>query len=364
MAKMSDLPRELVEAIVSRVPVKSMREVRLTCKTWNSLSKHIGKAAVARDGEFMGIMLLNYRVFLISLNLHGIHNDTDHPFIKLTSKLISLNDHDDVLIYQIYHCEGLLLCTTEENTRLVVWNPYTGKTRFICVEHRSLEGYAHVIGYDKSESCRAYKILRFGTSPRMNGCENEIYGFKSNSWRVLDVTPSRDIELLLGGVSVKGNTYWRAIADDDVPDFLLCFDFTKERFGPHLPLPSESYYDTVTLSSFGDEQLAVLFQPLNSYGMEIWVTTKIEPSAVSWSKFLAVDDMRPLDDGSFLIDEHKSRVVVFDGVGTNPTGYKAYIIGEKGFFRKVDLRKHTKPHGKLATCSYVPSAVCSFDSWI
>ncbi|VYS54341.1 unnamed protein product [Arabidopsis thaliana] len=55
MEKMSDLPRELVEEILSRVPVKSMREVRLTCKTWNALSKHIGKAEAAREGEFLGI---------------------------------------------------------------------------------------------------------------------------------------------------------------------------------------------------------------------------------------------------------------------------------------------------------------------
>ncbi|XP_010418650.1 PREDICTED: putative F-box protein At3g17620 [Camelina sativa] len=293
MEKMSDLPRELVEEILSRVPAKSMREVRLTCKTWNSISKHIGNAAIlAREGEFLGIVVVNCRAFLISLNLNGIHNNPG-PKIKRRGKLISLNDHD-ATIYEIYHCEGLLLCTTKDNPWLVVWNPYTGQTRWICVEHRSLLlGYTHVIGYDKSKSCRAYKILRFCISPRRIGYyATEMYEFKSNSWRVIDVTPSD--ASMSSGVSLKGNTYWRAVAtDNSVPDFLHCFDFTEERFGPHLPLPFESYYDIVTLTSFGEEQLAALFQPPNSYGMQIWVTTKIEPSAVSWSKFLAVDDMIP-----------------------------------------------------------------------
>ncbi|XP_019084585.1 PREDICTED: ABC transporter E family member 1-like, partial [Camelina sativa] len=36
---MSDLPRDLVEEILSRVPVTSTRAVRLTCKKWNTLSK-------------------------------------------------------------------------------------------------------------------------------------------------------------------------------------------------------------------------------------------------------------------------------------------------------------------------------------
>ncbi|XP_010509852.1 PREDICTED: putative F-box protein At3g17620 [Camelina sativa] len=371
MEKMSDLPRELVEEILSRVPAKSMREVRLTCKTWNSISKHIGNAAIlAREGEFLGIVVVNCRAFLISLNLHGIHNNTG-PKIKRRAKRISVNDHDrdDVAIYEIYHCEGLLLCTTKDNTtkdntRLVVWNPYTGQTRWICVEHRSLLlEYTHVIGYDKSKSCRAYKILRFFISPRRKGYYvTEMYELKSNSWRVLDVTTSHDIALMLSVVSLKGNTYWRAVPmDNSVPDFLICFDFTKERFGPHLPLPFKSYYDIVTLSSFGEEQLAVLFQPSNSYGMEIWVTTKIEPSAVSWSKFLAVDDMRPLYYcGTFLIDKEEIAVVVFhedDDVIHSSNPQRAYIIGENGYFRDLDIGKITDNGSYLRSCSYVPSLV-------
>ncbi|CAL9219424.1 unnamed protein product [Arabidopsis halleri] len=35
MTTISDLPKELVEEIISRVPVKSMRAVRFTCKKWN-----------------------------------------------------------------------------------------------------------------------------------------------------------------------------------------------------------------------------------------------------------------------------------------------------------------------------------------
>ena len=47
--------------------------------------------------------------------------------------------------------------------------------------------------------------------------------------------------------------------------------------------------------------------------MEIWVTTKIEPHTVSWSKlyFLAVNNMIPLIGGSFFIDEEKKLAVVF-----------------------------------------------------
>ncbi|KAG7582133.1 F-box associated domain type 1 [Arabidopsis suecica] len=139
-----------------------------------------------------------------------------------------------------------------------------------------------------------------------------------------------------------------------------------ERFGPRLPLPFESYSeDAVTLSSVRDEQLAVLFQNCDTHEMEIWVTTKIEPNAMSWSKFLAVD-MNSLTGlwfyggGSFLIDEENKAVAVFDeDKNVSENRNTAYFIGVNGYFREVDLGKITTgkeiffPHA----FSYVPSSV-------
>lgn len=171
---------------------------------------------------------------------------------------------------------------------------------------------------------------------------HEIYEFNSNSWRVLDVTPDWYIAYYYYGVSLEGNMYWQATYKNfgaEIHDFLICFDFTKEKFGPHLPLPFESSYDVVTLSTFGEEQLAVLVQPFCSYGMEIWVTNKIEPNAVSWSKFLAIVDMGVLIEPSFLIHKEKQAVVVFDEHGdlVNHRCDIAYIVGENGYFRQMDL---------------------------
>lgn len=39
MVQISDLPRDLTEEVLSRIPVTSMRAVRFTCKKWNTLSK-------------------------------------------------------------------------------------------------------------------------------------------------------------------------------------------------------------------------------------------------------------------------------------------------------------------------------------
>ncbi|CAA7024023.1 unnamed protein product [Microthlaspi erraticum] len=373
MAKMSNISRDLVEEILSRVPATSLRKFRSTCKMWNSISKdgtftknHLAQSAEAGEGEILAIVLNNSSLHLMSVNL----NYSD-PSITPRGNLTSLNDSEkQIEVTQVYHCEGLLLCVTEDYTKLVVWNPYSGQTRWISVEPNSVDHskfwYAHALGYDKSTQ----KILRFAHPPSER-CVHEIYHVNSDSWRVLDdVTPdwNLDLEYDKYALSLKGNAYCFAQdkeAGGNVPGFLLCFDFTTERFAPRLSLPFESYHkDAVTLSTVREEQLAVLFQNLDTYEMDVWVTTKIEPNAASWSKFLSVD-MSPLtwfqffSGGSFITDEEKRAVIVFDEDHNYPeTSFNTvYFIGENGYFRDVDFRKVTRGRNVFPHAfSYVPSS--------
>ncbi|XP_010419250.2 PREDICTED: putative F-box protein At4g17200 [Camelina sativa] len=293
----------------------------------------------------------NSRVCSMRFDLQGIRDNLVEPSIKQIGQL------DQIEVSKLFHCDGLLLCVVKDNnSRLLVWNPYLGQTIWIQPRntfHR-LDRYA--LGYDNN---RNHKVLRFldnhlGAGKHVFGYE--IYDFTSSSWRVLDVTPDWDIQFYQRGVSLKGNTYFFAIekiTEDgeygEFEDFLLCFDFSTERFGLRLPLPFHSYVlETVTLSSVTDEQLAVLYQRLDSCEMlEIWVTTKIEPSAVSWTIFLKVD-MRPLtgfqfdiEAGSFFIDQETKLAVVFDIDKYKQTVtrryHTTYIIGQDEYFDSLRL---------------------------
>ncbi|XP_010489926.1 PREDICTED: putative F-box protein At3g17620 [Camelina sativa] len=282
----------------------------------------------------------------MSINLQGIHNNIE-PSINHLGKLVSLTESDRVDISVVYHCDGLLLCITRNIPRFTVWNLYCGQTRLFETIRRPKPRYA--IGYENSKSFRSYKVLRF-CEPSRGYVRYELYYINSKSPSdimsiPITIFPDWDIEFYARGVSLKGNTYWFAqenCAGDDgteigYQDFLICFDFSKERFGPRLSLSFHSIMeDIVTLSSVRDEQLAVLFQEEDTLHLEIWITTKIEPEAVSWGKkvFLAVN-MKPLDDyafnvtsGSFFVDEEKKVAVVFDIDRGTGMGYFAYIIGE------------------------------------
>uniref|UniRef100_A0A1J3H169 F-box/kelch-repeat protein n=1 Tax=Noccaea caerulescens TaxID=107243 RepID=A0A1J3H169_NOCCA len=125
-----------------------------------------------------------------------------------------------------------------------------------------------------------------------------------------------------------------------------------------ISLISCSFVDTVALSSVREEQLAVLFQKAGAL--------KIEPNAVSWNKLFLAVDMKPFTGfqflnlgGSFFVDERKKVAVVLDiDRGKScPTRNTAYFIGEKGYFKKVDLGGSVDGHCWPLVCSYVPSSV-------
>ncbi|CAA7015646.1 unnamed protein product [Microthlaspi erraticum] len=396
MTKISNLPLDLVTEILSSVPLTSLRAVRFTCKKWNTLSqdrsfikKHLAQLKAAmEEKEFLAIMVMDFRVYLMNINLRGDHKD-DGNVVKRQGKLISLDDADRVDISRIFHCDGLVLCITQDinNSRLVVWNPYSGRTRSIQPRNSYRKCDMYGFGYEmKNKSVRIHKILRFVDkfNDRSFNClylEFEIFNLDSNTWKVVDLSPGWEIKLDHCAVSLKGNTYWLAqeilpIGEEEeeqefveeIDAFLICFDFTRERFGPRLSLPFQTNVDDyLTLSSVGEEQLAVL--RTRTVLMEFWVTTKIEPEVVSWKKLFVSEDTNPLNSlrydfthsgTPFFIEQGNKVAVVFDQNEIISEHNIAYIIGEYGYVEEVDLgvgefsrKHHHYPHG----CSYVPSSM-------
>ncbi|ESQ29239.1 hypothetical protein EUTSA_v10024142mg [Eutrema salsugineum] len=359
MTTMSDLTDDLLSEILSRVPITSLRSVRSTCKKWNSLSKNrvFGKAAkAAARNQFLGFMVMDSKVCSLKFDLQGIRSDGDEFFDPSINPVSIL---EPVEISKAFHCDGLLLCVTKDSSRLLVWNPYLGQTKWIQPINDFHRFDRFALGYDKNRNHKILRVFDFYQSVNSRDFGYEIYGFSSDSWKVLDFTPNWKIPSHQRSVTLKGNAYFFAqekiIVEGEVTteteDFLLCFDFTSERFGPRLSLPFHSGdEETVTLFCIRDEKLAVLHQRWETCEvMEIWVTDKIDPNALSWTKFLEVDMSLltgfPVDPfaGSFFIDEEKKVVVVFDlDSNDEPTEtcrryQTAHIIGDDGYFKSVNI---------------------------
>ncbi|KAL1203486.1 F-box/LRR-repeat/kelch-repeat protein [Cardamine amara subsp. amara] len=353
-----NLPCNLLEEILSRVPATSLSGLRFICKRWNALFKdpYFIKKATKQKSI---LIMRNFRVYSLSVNLNEIHNNiVVDPSIEFTSKLRSLNESEQVDITEVFHCNGLLLCTNVESykTKLVVVNPFTGKTRWIqprSVYHR-LDRYA--LGYEynnnNNNSYESYKILRFPE----DFSQLEIFDLKSNLWRVLaKIPPNEDLCTFGRGLSLKGDAYWMSYCN------ILSFDFTIERFRRFCyPYPFRCE-NNIAISVFKEEQISLLHNDSDTLQMEIWVSSKIDTETVfSWSKCFTLDlsyqlSCRFSKKGSFIFDQEKEMVVYCRRSGDQRKNV-IYIVSMHGW-RKFDYDKDQSNYCYPFVFSYVPSLV-------
>ncbi|CAA7017458.1 unnamed protein product [Microthlaspi erraticum] len=366
MMTMLELPEDLLEEILCRVPALSLIRLRSTCRRWNRnrllnnkrfITNHLEKS----PKQFMPLMLQDFRLCLMRFNQRRFSP------IKVKGKLSLIEPHDSSLnqteISQVFHCDGLLLCVTKDRIpRLVVWNPCTGQTRWIKI-NRSRENARYALGYyqDKESNVGySYKILSGMVHvPSLHKQdidlyskqEFEIYEMDSNAWRVLEFDEPLDFIILCldQGVSLKGKTYWIAVdKKKGSKKFLVSFDYSKERF-EYLCLPRQyDWYENLSLSIVRGEKLSVLLQRDLGTKTNIWVSNKIsdETKAVSWSKVLAVDldsCYMSEDGGSFVFDEER-KVLVSVSYAT------VYIVGEDN-----NVREQTRSSSQLYLFDYAPS---------
>ncbi|KAG7577645.1 F-box domain [Arabidopsis thaliana x Arabidopsis arenosa] len=363
---MSDLPKDLVEEILSRLPATTLKRLRSTCKLWNSLFKDEGFARKHFDKaarQDLVVMLKDSRAHSVNVNLRGIHNNNFDPYIKDIGEL-SLNQVD---INKMVHCNGLLFCITKDNIPMV-WNPCTGETKWVEPRRVYDKSDRFAFGYEYKKSCYNYKILRIQDAHGI-----EIYEFNSNSWKILDVTC--DWCIRTHAVSLEGNAYWFASEYKKGTEHNTClvsFDFSKEIFeAMDVPFQFMNGSDIVALSVTRENKLAVLMQRW-ALEMEIWVRDKIEPNAVSWNQFVEVDMGLKLPAGTdnmfsfkttFSIDEDYKVALVWHtdhDKGAESRKWiediKIFIIGED-IYREIVIGKIDYRYSYPLMYNYVPSLV-------
>ncbi|ESQ47716.1 hypothetical protein EUTSA_v10022266mg [Eutrema salsugineum] len=336
-----DLPKDLVEdEILCHVPATYLKRLGSTCKRWNRLfngdgrfaRKHTDKAAAKQLLVLMKTRA--YRICLIVFDLEG-----PVPSVEVKSEL-SLVDSDSAPfdIYRVFHCDGLLLCTSQNSFRFVVWNPFTGETRWFRPSSRGQKGYrTFVLGYSQEDNKKSYKVL----SSIRGRKYFEIHEFSSDSWRMLDdvIPPGWTGDFTYLTVSLKGSTYWFASDGTKAQRnaSLLKFDYSTEKSVP-VPLPYQCVWlEIAGLSVVKEEKLSRVI----TCNTEIWVTNKIDETThvvSSWSKVLALDlshaDLQIVYYTNFLLDEDKKVVMIcenwLDMEDETETKNKdvIYIVGE------------------------------------
>nr|VDC58755.1 unnamed protein product [Brassica rapa] len=104
MTKIFDLPTNLVEEILSKIPFKYMREVRLTCKQWDTLSKNDATKVIVWNpywGQTRSIECrcpsYGYNMFSYALGYEDKGSCRSYKFLRFIDRYVDYATRDEFL---------------------------------------------------------------------------------------------------------------------------------------------------------------------------------------------------------------------------------------------------------------------------
>ncbi|KAF5201765.1 F-box family protein [Thalictrum thalictroides] len=194
-------------------------------------------------------------------------------------------------------CNGLV-CLSNDKSYVLVWNPSTREYAFVSPGYcgdgtKNNEHSTAVMGFGYDSVTEDYKLVKieyfydaygFGSMTEFDRCEVRVYTLGTNSWRLIDDTPSPPCYIgnLTRVAHVNGVLYWVGLRGIgiELSKSIISFNLRTEKFG-------EVSWPEFEDHSYRDLGLGVLQGCLCvfSYHLErvdIWVTKDYDMEE-SWS---------------------------------------------------------------------------------
>ncbi|KAL6131890.1 hypothetical protein ACLB2K_070263 [Fragaria x ananassa] len=305
-----ELPPEIIDAILLRLPVKPLCRFKLVSKSWKSLISHPdfvanhSKAAVEnKDRRRLFINNLLYSSFLLySLNLDQILNENDHT---VDVDLVAAPTELDFWAPSVHcSCYGLFLSSefASDNCYCLI-NPVTKESKklpkppiwrlplnpfFLCI---------YALGFDYSTN--EYKVIN--GQEYDDGLVFSVYTLQTGSWRKIDDLFPYKVFGCLDGIMVHGHVHWlaRKVADGSsvIISFLLAEETVRE-----IALPPIAPNDSINLGAFRD-WLCVTSTSYIAIFNEFWVMKKYGVSE-PWTKMRVSKPYKDLSHSGFWTETH------------------------------------------------------------
>ncbi|RYR60243.1 hypothetical protein Ahy_A04g017316 [Arachis hypogaea] len=252
-----NLPLDLIQRILLRVPIRHLARLRCVSKLWCSLISdpdfaelHFHQSPTATNAcFFMENPTMAYLVYL---------DDNDASQKEVCPPFKKKPPYDFAVLGS---CRGFILLDQHPHF-LVVWNPLTGFSKRI--------SYSHIV------PCRKYLDFRLTYSARLHGFgydasqddylvviawrdweiqyHLECLSLRTNSWINLDVAipkPLGVFDSFSCGLFLKGAIHWLPFTLTAYRDAILIFDMKERTFsrisGPEQPVMSACSYRRLAL---------------------------------------------------------------------------------------------------------------------
>lgn len=317
---MTTLPLEIIEDILRRLPVKSLKRFCVVAKSWYSLI------------ESENFMKLHLRQSLISKSNRNLL----FGGLGLYNAVLDALDRADVIKPPFYYrsadsisnsCNGIVLVMSDPP---VLWNPFSTEYKVLpaCpVEHPApLDSFSKTVygfGYDSSnDDYKVVRIVEFRhkiAHVRM-ASETKIYSHQSSSWRRIEDFPY-PLPFLRGNWRAHVNGSLHTLVENSNDFRIMCFSVhTEKHYHMLMPPGFQTRTADVTLDVL-EGSLSVVCT--SSQRVVIWIM-KDYGVKESWVKLLSIsppaidknDFVKPLvysrDGNKVLLNCDDKRLIWYD----------------------------------------------------
>ncbi|XP_057802353.1 F-box/kelch-repeat protein At3g23880-like [Salvia miltiorrhiza] len=242
------LPEEIIEEILSRLPVKSLLRLRCVSKTWRSLigSKCFIKAH--HQNSIKNPCFPHQRLIRVTTKYDRLEECSLQSLLR--KRLISRYSLDNLEIttllpLQSWGCCNGLFCViglSKWPERVYLWNPSTRTSKKL--PEISSPGYVRNYGFGWVESSDEYKVFVLLVDYDYyqgigNSSVGKVYSSKTKSWKTIELCDDLDY-CWRGGVFAGGKLYWRNYGDKE---YIIFWDLKSEVFG-RIELPFDHEFCT------------------------------------------------------------------------------------------------------------------------
>ncbi|XP_057795029.1 F-box protein CPR1-like [Salvia miltiorrhiza] len=335
---MPNLPFELVEDILRRLPVKSLKRFRAVAKAWcslidseNFIKLHLRQSLISISNR--NLIIGGLGVYSVDMEALDRAHVIKPPFYYKSVDGISNS------------CNGIVLVMSDPP---VLWNPFSRDYRILpnCSTELQapFESYGKVaygFGYDPvSDDYKVVRVAEFRhkITHIWMASETKIYALRSNSWRRIGDFPY-PLPFLRGNWRVHVNGAMHTLVEDlDEMDgavaVIMAFDLRSEKHSPIMMPPGIRLRGVDVSLDVLDGCLCVVCT--SRYRVVIWVMKEYGVRE-SWVKLLTIsppliernDIVKPLmyarDGARVLLNIDDKRLVWYD-LGTN-TGEEIVVEG-------------------------------------
>ncbi|KAK9919584.1 hypothetical protein M0R45_028172 [Rubus argutus] len=301
-------PKEIIEEIFLRLPIKSLGKLRAVCKSWNSLiqTSTFIHNHLSRNQNQNQILLIQATVFLEGTDhdLFSLHLDNPPFDVYSNYKLINNpfvaynNAHEtspkykrDVYrelrrVHVVGTCNGLVCLVSQSDHSALIWNPCIRKYVMLTPNISRSEIKSYGFGYDsRTNNYNVLRIVRYKTEAWKISCE--IWSLTQPFWRSLDAVPPVDeFRPTWWAASLCGATHWLHCVADKA-NSIVWFDMSSEVFG-EMMIPQVLRKENVIISRYMNSLGLYEYpefdegQPLNMWVMKEYGVVE------SWAKLFTI----------------------------------------------------------------------------